>query len=164
MGHQNSKVKYLTEVAPLHHTNQSTASATSTMVIKAQNDILREPVTKDFKIITRAKQGCCIAPFFVGTVHNIGRSFRSFFSFKIDGSLFNLARYKADTKVQRCAVRELMFADDLGLFALSERRLQEILNKYHKAIQNFGFIISNVKTNVLFQPCYGQNITSDLYR
>ena len=56
-----------------------------------------------------------------------------------DGSLFNLARLRAKTKVRKVLVREMLFADDA---AITAHTLQELINCFAHACSQFGLTIS----------------------
>ena len=68
-----------------------------------------------------------------------------------DGSLFNLARLRAKTKVRKVLVREMLFADDAAITAHTETALQELINCFAHACSQFGLTISIKKTNILDQ-------------
>ena len=72
-----------------------------------------------------------------------------------DGSLFNLARFRAKTKVRKVLVREMLFADDVAITAYTEIALQELINCFAHACSQFGLTISIKKTNIL-----GQDVSS----
>ena len=75
--------------------------------------------------------------------------------FRTDGSLFNLARLRAQTKTSMDLVQELLYADDCGIFAHSEDDLQLLMNNFVRASKSFGLTISIQKTEVLYQPVPG---------
>jgi hypothetical protein len=72
-----------------------------------------------------------------------------------DGGLFNLARFRAKTKVRKVLIREMLFADDAALTAHIEAALQELISSFAHACKEFGLTISIKKTNVL-----GQDVSS----
>ena len=72
--------------------------------------------------------------------------------FRTDGSLFNLRRLLARTKTIEELIIVLLFADDCALLAHSEEALQHIINRFSIVAKNFGLIISQKKTEVLYQP------------
>ena len=47
---------------------------------------------------------------------------------KSDGCLFNLARLRTKTKVRKVLIREMLFADDPAVYALTEEVLQRLIN------------------------------------
>ena len=72
--------------------------------------------------------------------------------FRTDGSLFNLRRLLARTKIIEELITELLFADDCALLVHTEETLQHIVNRFSDAATNFGLTISLKKTEVLYQP------------
>ena len=70
----------------------------------------------------------------------------------MDGSLFNLRRLHAHSKTMEKLIRELLFADDAALVALSEASLQRITSCFAAASRMFGLEVSLKKTEVLYQP------------
>ena len=72
--------------------------------------------------------------------------------FRTDGSLFNLRRLLARTKTIEELNTVLLFADDCALLTHSEEALQHIINRFSIVAKNFGLIISQKKTEVLYQP------------
>lgn len=68
-----------------------------------------------------------------------------------DGSLFNLERLRAKTKVRKVLIRELLFADDAALTAHTEAALQELISCFAQACTEFDLMISIKKTNILAQ-------------
>ena len=55
-----------------------------------------------------------------------------------DGKLFNLSRLRAKTKVQLKCMRDFLFADDAAIVAHSAEDLQQLMNRFSKACQDFG--------------------------
>ena len=80
-----------------------------------------------FCVTSGLKQGCVIAPilftlFFAAT---LGEALPSsaeviLIRFRTDGGIFNIRRLKAKTKVYLQLIRELLLADDCGVFAHTE--------------------------------------------
>jgi len=68
------------------------------------------------------------------------------------GTLFNLRRLQAKTKVQCQVIRELLFANDCTLLAHTENEAQVLFNRFSNAARRFGLTISLTKTGVLLQP------------
>lgn len=59
------------------------------------------------------------------------------------------------TKVQEVTVCDLLFADDCSLNAKSESDMQQSMDHFSSACDNFGLII-NIKTEVMYQPAPGK--------
>ena len=72
--------------------------------------------------------------------------------YRTDGGVFNLRRLKAKTKVKVATLRELLFADDCALNSNTEEEMQQCVNHFSRACDNFGFTISTKKTEVMHQP------------
>ena len=74
--------------------------------------------------------------------------------YRTDGGVFNLRRLKAKTKVKVkvATLRELLFADDCALNSNTEAEMQQCVNHFSRACDNFGFTISTRKTEVMHQP------------
>ena len=66
--------------------------------------------------------------------------------------MFNLTRLKANTKVKVATLRKLLFADDCALNSNTESEMQQCVNHFSRACDNFGFTISTNKTEVMEQP------------
>ena len=58
-----------------------------------------------------------------------------------DGGVFNLRRLKAKTKVKVATLRGLLFADDCALNSNTEAEMQQCVNHFSRACDNFGFTI-----------------------
>ena len=74
------------------------------------------------------------------------------FQYRTDGSVFNLRRLQAKTKVQEDIARDFLFADDCALNAGTEPDIQGSVDQFSKACDDFGLTISIKKTEVLHQP------------
>ena len=66
-----------------------------------------------------------------------------------DGKLFHLSRLRAKTKVQLNA--DFLFADDAAVVAHSAEDLQQLVNCFSKACQDFGLTVNLKKTQVMGQ-------------
>ena len=119
--------------------------------------------SEPFQVSNGVKQGCVLAPTlfslmfsamltdaFDGTDTGIGIRWRS------DGSVFNLRRLQAKTKVQRDTINDFLFADDCAINATSEANMQHSVDKFSEACDNFGLTISTKKTEVMHQPAPGK--------
>ena len=72
---------------------------------------------------------------------------------------FNLRRCSQLTRVTTCitllqdfCVKELLFADDCALNSNTEAEMQQCVNHFSRACDNFGFTISTKKTEVMHPP------------
>jgi len=112
-----------------------------------------------FPVTNGVKQGCVLAPTLFSMVFTAmlidafhdseaGISIR----YRMDGSLFNLRRLQAITKVKETVLRDFLFADDCALNAGSESEMQSSMDSFSEACDNFGLTISTKKTEVMHQP------------
>ena len=115
--------------------------------------------SEPFPVTNGVKQGCVLAPTLFSMIFSamltdafrlgdIGVDFR----FRTDGKLFNLRRLQAKTKVQEDIARDFLFADDCALNAGTQSNMQESMNQFAKACDDFGLTISIKKTEVMHQP------------
>ena len=116
-----------------------------------------------FPVTNGVKQGCVLAPTLFSLMfsamltdafreEDVGVSLR----YRTDGKLFNLRRLQAKTKVMTDSIRDLLFADDCALNAVSEADMQRSVDMLSSACINFGLTISTKKTEVLHQPASGK--------
>ena len=116
--------------------------------------------TDAFEVGVGVKQGCAMAPvlfnIFLAAAtclfrqrqqedHNIHLTYR------LDGSLFNLRRLKAQTLVSHDGLTELQYADDCALVAHSPEELQTSLNVLQGVYADLGLVINADKTEILHQ-------------
>ncbi|KAI8492323.1 hypothetical protein Bbelb_297760 [Branchiostoma belcheri] len=113
-----------------------------------------------FAVTNGVKQGCVLAPTLFSMMFTamLSNAFREDdatsikIRYRTDGRLFNLRRLKAKTKVKVTSVRDFLFADDSALNAASEDLMQQSMDRFSSAADNFGLTISTKKTEVLYQP------------
>ncbi|CAH1226359.1 CD209 [Branchiostoma lanceolatum] len=115
-------------------------------------------LSEPFDIRGGVKQGCVLAPTLFGIFFALllKQAFGTategiYLRTRSDGRLFNLNRLKAKTKVRESLIRDLLFADDAGLAAHTEQGLQSLMDRFSRACNDFGLIISLKKTEVLGQ-------------
>ena len=116
--------------------------------------------TESFGVEVGVKQGCVMAP----VIFNLYLAAATFLyraraspdcsiniSYRLDGSLFNLRRLKAPTKVSGDSVAELQYADDCALVAHTPDHLQEGLTILAQVYEDLGLLINVNKTEILYQ-------------
>ena len=137
-----------------------------TNIVKAFHDHMQATVviggveTEPFDVGVGVKQGCVMAP----VIFNIylatpTRLFRESFpieqgigiSYRLDGSVFNLGRLKARTKVARDYITELQYADDCALVAHTPEDLQQSITALCNIYSAMGLAVNTDKTEVLHQ-------------
>ena len=102
--------------------------------------------SEPFPVSNGVKQGCVLAPTLLSLMFSamlteafrdkdIGISIR----YRTDGSIFNLRKLQARTKVKTDTINDLLFADDCALNAPSEASMQHSVDKFSN---NFGLTIS----------------------
>lgn len=113
-----------------------------------------------FKVKSGVKQGCVLAPTLFGIFFAVLLDYAFdnaagdiFIRTRFDGSLFNLARLRAKTKVTEILIKELLFADDAALLAHDEGTLQSLINNLARACDTFSLSINISKTVILPQAC-----------
>ena len=69
--------------------------------------------------------------------------------YRSDTSVFNLKRLQAKTKVNMDVVNEFLFADDCAVNATTKANLQNSVDKFSRACDNFDLTISRKKTEMM---------------
>ena len=98
------------------------------------------------------KQGCILAP----TLFNMmlsatlidafeGKQGGLKLNYRTDGGLFNISRMKDMTKVNTGKIRELLYADDCAFCAYNKPDMQQVVEDFLAACENFDFTINNKK-------------------
>ena len=115
-------------------------------------------MSEAFCINSGVKQGCVLAPtlfniFF--SVH-LKHAFRSadegiLLRTRSDGKLFNPARLRTKTTVRKVMLRDFLSADDAALVAHSVQKIQNLLDRFSNACEDFSLSISLKKTKVMCQ-------------
>ena len=77
-------------------------------------------------------------------------------SFCTKGSVFDLWRLQAKTKVTSDTANDLLFADDCALNAASKGGMKPSFDKFVKACNNCGLTINIKKTEAIHQPAPGK--------
>ena len=118
-----------------------------------------EGCTSDsFAVNKGVKQGCVLAPtlfgiYFAALLRSAfeHRSGGVLVNTRADGSIFNIAKLKAKTKVEQELIQELLFADDAAIVAHDEATLQSLIDSLSAACDRFQLKISISKTVVMSQ-------------
>ena len=71
-------------------------------------------------------------------------------------AVFNLRRVLAKTKVKTDIVKEFLFADICTLNTTTKPNMQNSVDKFSMACENFDLTISTKKTEVIHQPAPGK--------
>ena len=119
--------------------------------------------SEPFLVSNGVKQGCVLAPTLFSLMFSamltdafadtdIGIGIRH----RMDGSVFNLRRLKAKTKVKTDTINDFLFADDCALNSISVDDMQQNVDKFAETCTNFGLTISIKKTEVMHQPAPGK--------
>ena len=114
-------------------------------------------------ITNGVEQGCVLAPILLSIMFSV-MLFDAFsdsdnrinIQYHTDGSVFNLRRLQAKTKVKTDIVNEFLFADNCALNATTKVNMQNSFGKFSMACDNFGLTISTKKTEVMHQPAPGK--------
>lgn len=119
--------------------------------------------SKPFSVSNGVKQGCVLAPTLFSLMYSAmltdafdGTDTKIGIKWRFVGSVFNLRRLQAKTKVQSDTINDLLFADDSSLNATSEANMQHSIDKFSDVCDNFGLTISTKKTEVMHQPAPGK--------
>ena len=133
-------------------------------LVKSFHDDMKATVQSDgsksdsFYIKSGVKQGCVLAPTLFGIYFAVLLQYafkespgNVYLHWRTDGSLFNLTRLKAKTKITESNIRDLLFADDAALVAHDETTLQELMNRLSSACKSFALEISSSKTVTMTQ-------------
>ena len=114
--------------------------------------------SKPFPFKSVVKQGYVLAPMLFGSLFSLllGYAVKEneegvYIHTRSDGSLCNLSRLRAKSKVRKVLIRAMLFADDPALTAHTEVGLQDLINCFSVACIEFSLPISIKKTNVLDQ-------------
>ena len=116
--------------------------------------------TGTFSVGVGVKQGCVIAPIifniYLAAVtilfkREVAAGSGVTIDHRLDGSVFDLRRLQARTKVRTSTLHELQYADDCVLLAHEPRQLQEALDLLSNIYRDMGLIVNTDKTEILCQ-------------
>ena len=110
--------------------------------------------SETFEIRSGVKQGCALAPMLFGTLfglllkHVLDTTTEGiYFLTRSDDMLLNFARLRANTKVRKDLIRDMLFADDAAVATHTQEELQSLMDCFSQACKDFGLTISLKKTN-----------------
>ena len=113
-------------------------------------------LTSEIPYNNGVKQGCILAPtlFAIFAAAMFMHAFSDSPSggsirFRSNGSLFNLARLRSQSKCMTTLLHEFQNADDCALIADSEEALQDSIDSFADAASSFGLTINCKKTEVM---------------
>jgi len=118
-------------------------------------------MSKSLDVNTGVKQGCVLAPvifnlFLVSVTlafrHNISAAGGVRIKYRLDGSLFNIRRLQAVTKVTIDTIFDLQYADDAALPRHTPDGLQRQLDAISSAYCRVGLVVNSKKTEVRYLP------------
>ena len=119
-------------------------------------------LSEPFNVDNGVKQGDLSAPtlFAIYFAAMLAYAFKDlsegiYVRYRSTGSVFDLCRLRANSKVFVAVVRDLLYADDCDLVSHTERGLQLLVDCFDAACDIFGFSINIPKTKVMFQPAPG---------
>ena len=109
-------------------------------------------ISEAFAVTNGVKQGCVLAPvlFFLIFLAMLQDAFHHSED-RIcitDGKLNNQHHLKDITKVKQTVIRDFLFADDCALNATSEHNMQDSLDRFSTACNNFSLTISTKKQSL----------------
>ena len=88
-----------------------------------------------FEIRSGIKQGCVLAPTLFGIFFGLLQKHafdttteRIYLRTRSDGRLFNLVRLRANTKVRKVLIRDMLFADDAAVATHTQKELQSLMD------------------------------------
>ena len=114
--------------------------------------------SEPFDVNAGVRQGCVIAPvvfnlFIAGVFHcaRLGMNPQDSVgvNYRLDGSLFNLRRLQARTKISHDSIVDMQYADDSAVVSHSALGLQRNINAMHTAYERPGLEINTAKTEAL---------------
>ena len=76
--------------------------------------------------------------------------------YRTDGSVLNLRRLEAKTKVSNDIINDFLFADDCALNADTKNGMQHSVDLFSNTCDNFGLTNSTKKTQIVHQPVPGK--------
>nr|VZI26411.1 unnamed protein product [Spirometra erinaceieuropaei] len=116
-------------------------------------------VSEAFALTNRVKQGCVLTPIlfslmftamFLDPYRDERPKIRV--AYRADGQLLNHNRMHFQTRVSKTTVHKHLYADDCAPNATTKGEVQESMNIFAAACENFDLIINTEKTVVMHQP------------
>ena len=79
-----------------------------------------------------------------------------YIQYHTDSFFFKLRRLQAKNKEKINSINKFLFADNCALNATTKVNMQNIVDKFSMACDNFGLTISTDKTEVMYPPVSGE--------
>lgn len=115
--------------------------------------------SKDFGVTNGMKQGCVFAPTLFSLylsatleVASAGTKESVYIQTRHEADLFNVAHFKAKTKIAQMTVSEMLFANDSTLVPHDVQSIQTLVNRFSKGTKRFSLKIEIKKAESLHQP------------
>jgi len=112
-----------------------------------------------FQMTNGEKQGCVLSPTLFSLMFSamLADVFRETspgipINYRCDGRLFILRCLQVITKVKKTVITDLLFADDCALNANNQQEMQQEMDAFPSACDNFGFTISTKKMKLCTNP------------
>ena len=116
-----------------------------------------------FPITNGVKEGCVLAPTLFSIMFSVmlfdafsGSDNGIIIQYCTDSPVFNLKRLQANTKVKTDIINKFLFTADCALNATTKANIQNSVDKFSMACDNFGLTISTKKIEVMHQPAPGK--------
>ena len=68
-----------------------------------------------------------------------------------DGSLFNISRLKAKSKISQTLIRDMLFADEAAIVSHLQKELQRLMDRFSEDCSAFSLTINIKKSDLMGQ-------------
>ena len=114
--------------------------------------VYNSDISEVISVSNGSKQGCISAPTLFSMMLSAtlidafeGKQGSLKPSYRRDGGFFNTTRIKTTTNVNTGNIRELLYAAECALCAYNEPDMQQVVEDFSAACENFGFTINTKK-------------------